>query len=289
MDFTNIQSNLSQKGYVVIPNILDTQEIDYVKQLFFQWKNSINCHDTIHYQTDPHGIYKTLEAGHQRHAWFIRTRPKVQDIYKKLWDTDELIVSFDGSCYIPKTLQKKDNIWTHTDQAPKDTELKCYQGLVALTENKERTLVVYEGSHLLHQTYFTDRGICHSKNWNLIDTDYLDEIQDKKRVLHIPAGSLVLWDSRVFHQNQYGKPGSEERLVQYVCYLPKSHPKNTDAMQRKRKKYFETRRTTSHWPAPISVNGLQPRNYGNKSLMIDYTTLPVPSLDDLRTEIVKLL
>ena len=60
-------------------------------------------------------------------------------------------------------------------------------------------------------------------------------------------------------------------------------------MQRKRKKYFETRRTTSHWPAPISVNGLQPRNYGNKSLMIDYTTLPAPSLDDLRTEIVKLL
>ena len=219
MDFTNIQSNLSQKGYVVIPNILDAEEIEYVKNLFFQWKNSVECHDTIHNQTDPHGIYKTLEVGHQRHAWFIRTRPKVQDIFKKLWQTDELIVSFDGSCYIPKELQKKDNIWTHTDQAPKYTELKCYQGLVALTENRERTLVVYEGTHLLHKKYFEDRGINHSKNWNLIDHDYLDEIQDKKKVLHIPAGSLVLWDSRVFHQNQYGKPGSEERLVQYVCTM----------------------------------------------------------------------
>ena len=37
--------------------------------------------------------------------------------------------------------------------------------------------------------------------------------QIKKVVLNIPAGSLVLWDSRTFHQNQYGKPNSEERIV----------------------------------------------------------------------------
>ena len=173
-----------------------------------------------------------MEAGHQRHAWFIRTRPQVQDVFKKLWETDELIVSFDGSCYIPKALQKADNIWTHTDQAPAFKGLKCYQGLVTLTSNKERTLVVYEGSHLLHQPYFEERGQNHKNNWNLIETEYLEEIQDKKRVLNIPGGSLVLWDSRTFHQNQYGKPGSEERLVQYVCYFPKNHPKNTTAMTR---------------------------------------------------------
>ena len=44
---------------------------------------------------------------------------------------------------------------------------------------------------------------------------------DKRRVMHIPAGALVLWESRTFHQNQYSKPNSEERLIQYVCYLPK--------------------------------------------------------------------
>ena len=289
MDIDTMKQNLSEKGYCVIPNILSLEEIEYVKRIFFEWKNSIEYHDKIHYQTDPHGIYKTLEAGHQRHAWYIRTRPEVKAVFQKLWDTEELIVSFDGFCYIPKAFQKKDNIWTHTDQAPCDSGLKCYQGLVTLTDNQERTLVVYEGSHLLHQKYFEDRGINHSKNWNLIDVEYLDQIQDKKRVLHIPRGSLVLWDSRTFHQNQYGKPGSEERLVQYVCYFPKNHSKNTPAMTRKRKKYFDTRRTTSHWPAPISVNGLQPRNFGNKSLVIDYTSLPTPELDDLRTEIDKLL
>ena len=60
-------------------------------------------------------------------------------------------------------------------------------------------------------------------------------------------------------------------------------------MIRKRKKYFDTRRTTSHWPAPIHVNGLQPRNYGNESLKIDYSSLVEPELDDLREEIEKLI
>ena len=54
---------------------------------------------------------------------------------------------------------------------------------------------------------------------------------DLRRVLHVPAGSLVIWDSRTFHQNQYGAPNSEERLVQYVCFLPKNHPKNTKNMK----------------------------------------------------------
>lgn len=46
-----------------------------------------------------------------------------------------------------------------------------------------------------------DRNITHSKNWEKIDPLYLEskEIQLKKKVLEVPAGSLVLWDSRTFH------------------------------------------------------------------------------------------
>ena len=39
-----------------------------------------------------------------------------------------------------------------------------------------------------------------SKNWQKIDPDYLDDISHRKTILNIPAGSLVLWDSRTFHQ-----------------------------------------------------------------------------------------
>ena len=49
-----------------------------------------------------------------------------------------------------------------------------------------------------------------------------------------------------FIQNQYGKPNSEERMIQYICMFPDNHPKNTKAMKKKRLKYFNERRTTSH-------------------------------------------
>ncbi len=274
------KQELIEKGYTIIPNVLNNEEITKATDLFFKWKKTIPNIDKIHSQINPHNIFKFHEAGHQEFAWFIRTRPKLIDIFKKIWETDELVSSFDGSCYMPKELAKKDNIWTHTDQAADSIGLKCYQSFVSLTDNKERTLRVYEGSHLMHEKYFKDRNIKDSKNWNLIEHDYLHEIKDKKRVLDVKAGDLVIWDSRTFHQNQYGKAGSEERLVQYVCYLPKNNPKNSKAMQKKREKYFMERRMTSHWPYPIKVNSLQPRTYGDDSKNIDYSTLIKPNLDD---------
>ena len=126
-------------------------------------------------------------------------------------------------------------------------------------------------------------------NWNKIEPAVLADMEESRLALEVPAGALVLWDSRTFHQNQYGTPGSEERIVQYVCYLPRTHEKNTAAMQRKRQKYFLERRTTSHWPAPIYVNGKQPRTYGDKSLVINYESLILPDLSSMEEEIKKLL
>ena len=272
-----------------------------------------------------------IVLGHTRHAWFIRTRPQVQAVFKHLWKTDDLVVSFDGSCYISKDNAVKDKIWTHTDQSAKSSELKCYQGYVALTDNKERTFRVYEGTHNIHEAYFKERfapltkmtteiktnlmteidGIIQDKdkietlkeekkvvdkaikkfsgNWQLIDHDVLEELEERKRALDVKAGSLVLWDSRTFHQNQYGKPKSEERMVQYVCYLPKKHPLNSKSMKKKRLKYFQEQRTTSHWPYPIKVNGLQTRTYGDDSLAIDYDSVQMNNLSEFEEEIMKII
>ena len=289
MNIEQIKQELSNKGYVIIPNILTSEEINSYSQEFHKWRNSIENLDSIHKRISPHLIYKFHQIGHQRHAWLIRTNPKIINIFKQLWDTDELVVSFDGSCYMPKETKKKDNIWTHTDQSRKKEGLVCYQGYVALTSNKERTLVVYEGSHKLHQNYFKEMNIEVNKDWNLIDHSYLDRIKTQKRVLDVPAGSLVLWDSRSFHQNQYGKPNSEERLVQYVSYLPKNDKKNSKSMQTKRQKYFNDKRTTSHWAYPIRVNSLQPQTYGDDSLLIDYDKLPKIQLDDVMDKIQELI
>ena len=280
-----VKQELMVNGYVVIPNILNSDEIESVKSKFFDWKRQVNI-DNFHDKMDPHYIYKYHEIGHQEHAWIIRTNPKIQNVFKYLWNTNDLVVSFDGCCYIPSECKKKDKCWTHTDQSSKKKGLFCYQGLVSLTANKERTLVVYEGSHLKHEEYFKDRFITDNKDWNLIDFDYLNSIKNTRRILNVPSGSLVLWDSRTFHQNQLGK-SDEERLVQYVCYLPRSL--STQNNRIKRIKYFEERRTTSHWPCPVKVNAKQPRTFGNDSFKINYELLPVPNLDYMKEKIMDLI
>ena len=120
------------------------------------------------------------------------------------------------------------------------------------------------------------------------------QYEDKKRVLNVEAGDLVVWESRTFHQNLCGsRDCNEERLIQYLCYLPKECEGNTEREERYRKRYFETRRTTSHWPYPMNVVPLQPNvyNYYNEGneIYIKYEYLPKPELDDLMEKINELL
>ena len=186
----DIAAELQTKGYCVVSNILSNEEIYEAKQLFFKWQKTIPNHDKLHNAIDPHGIYKYHQIGHQEHAWYIRTRPKVQEVFKKIWNCEELVVSFDGSCYISKSLNKKDAIWTHTDQAPISKGLQCYQGFVALTSNKERTLVVYEGSHNYHEKYFEEKKNTSSKNWQLIDHETLQLMSVKKKSTRSTCGCV---------------------------------------------------------------------------------------------------
>lgn len=281
-------NDLKEFGYCIIPDVINEEEINKAKSLFFSWKNKIENIDKIHNIIDPHGIFKYHQIGHQEHAWYLRTRPNIINIFKKIWNTEDLVVSFDGSCYIQKEFNKKDNIWTHTDQASNNSELLCYQSFISLTDNKERTLVVYEKSHLFHKEYYSDKTKS-SKRWNLIDHETLKKLESNKRVLNVKKGSLVIWDSRTFHQNQYGIPNSEERLVHYLCYLPKNNKDNTKSEQQKRLKYFNEKRTTSHWPYKINVNSLQPQTYGNNDRLIDYSKLPEIDLSEYMDDIIKLI
>ena len=55
-------------------------------------------------------------------------------------------------------------------------------------------------------------------------------------------------------------------------------------MKRKRVKYFNDRRTTSHWPCPINVNGEQPQTYGDKSRLIDYSKVVKYDFPDVQMQ-----
>lgn len=277
---------LEEKGYTIIPDVLNEEELQQALTYFYTWLNS---DPQIKNHNSSHGIIQHYEVGHQQYAWYIRTRPGVQSFFKAFYKTDDLVVSYDGSCYMPQDLSRKDRSWIHVDQGFADSSFKCLQAFVSLTTNENRTFVVYEGSHKLHSKYAVEKDLLHvKKNWIKIDTDYLDKIADTKKILNVKAGSMVIWDSRSFHSNQYGNI-AEERIVQYVSYLPRHNKKLTPKMQEKRQKYFFERRTTSHWAYPLKANSLQPDRRDKSKPPIDYSRLQPPNLLSMMDEIQKLV
>ena len=234
---------LRTHGYLVIEDVLSPEEVQHATQLFRAWKetNSIPVGD--------HGIIKTHSAGHQEHAWYIRTRPNVIELFQHVWGTKDLMVSFDGMCYMSPT-DHYEGYWMHTDQSPNDTSFRCYQGLVALTDNEHKTLKVCDGSHLMYDAYVQQYNLKGDRNFNLIDEAYCNPLSQTS--LSVKKGSVVLWDSRLFHQNHCGDVGNmEERIVQYLSYMPKDHKENTEDNQLKRKNAFLKGITTTHWCAPL--------------------------------------
>jgi len=294
MNLDSKLKELQEKGYTIIPNIINEEEINEYLIEFNKWMNGIYDSDYLHNKIHYHGIFKHFEVGHQRFAWLLRTNSKIQNVFKNIWNTDELVVSFDGCCYYPLDYNKPDFFWVHSDQSPLKKGRKCVQSFVSLTENEQRTIIVYEGTHLLHEEYSNINNCTSNSDWFPIDRDYIDSISDRKRVLKVDPGSMVLWDSRTFHQNTVGNDDcNEERIVQYLCFLPKNNENNTEEQREKRIKYFNERLTTNHYPYPISAVPLQPNTYNyynhRDPIYIDYESLKEPYLNDIYDKILKIL
>lgn len=288
-----IKSMLDVYGYVVVPNVLNTEEIKEYKAEFFKWFNNAPGLKEYHAKHETNGIFKFYEVAHQRFAWLVRTNPKIIDIFKSIWETDDLVTSFDGACYYPEDFSGDAKYWIHTDQSSRKVGRHCVQSFVSFTENVNRTLVLYHGSHYLHQDYFNLTGIDTDNDWCVLEPEYLRGLQYRQKHLHVKPGSLVLWDSRVFHQNTCGPPDcGEERLVQYVCYLPRCNINNTEEEGKKRRCFYENRINTSHWPYPMKRVPLFPTWLSNEyqeQYMLNYEQLKEPNIDDLREKIEKLL
>lgn len=293
MDIETIKQHLEEHGYAIIPNILTQEEVDESIREFHKWRSNVPNLDKLHNLIETNGIYKFHEVGHQRFAWLLRTNEKIINVFRGLWGCNDLVCSFDGSCYYPVDYKCQQSYWTHRDQSCLKKGLQCYQSFVSLTENQERTLVVYDGSHKLNNEYSELHPTDEPDDFNIINEDFTDTIKATRKLLHVEAGSLVLWDSRTFHQNDCGQPGcTEERLVQYLCYLPKDDARNTAEQHETRAEYFRTYRTTPHIPYPISAVPLQSSlytYYKYNQVYIEYNRLLDPELDDLLYKIYPLL
>lgn len=307
-----VAETLTKYGVAVIPNVLDSKkcleisteiwkELHYVTNGHFNPGDQKTWGEYYNYLVPLHGmLLQHHSLGQMEPIWQIREDPKVMDVFAKIWNChpDKLITSFDGlSVSLPHEITNRGYYrgkqWMHTDQSSRKTVYRpvhCVQGYVSLYDVNEgdASLTVYEGSHLVHEKFFRDKGIDQKDDWyKLTETDYtyFGNLGYKPIRVKSTAGSLVLWDSRTFHQG--GEPLKDRknpnyRMVVYVCMMPRDGISTT--IMNKRIKAFEELRVTNHWPNAPKLFPKLPRTYGNEMPKV----LPIhkPMLNNVRKRLI---
>mmetsp|Transcript_19863 Transcript_19863/g.25688 ORF Transcript_19863/g.25688 Transcript_19863/m.25688 type:complete len:327 (+) Transcript_19863:93-1073(+) len=273
---------LEGNGYVVIRNILSEEEIHHGKSLFWDFletipercgtneeyarRNDITSWTDRNWPGDPRtGIISSYGAGQSPFSWFLRTRPKVRQVFSKLWGTDDLLVSFDGfNAFRPWSHNPRwrtQGGWFHVDQNPMVKPGKeCIQGLLTLYDVTPATggLTVIPRSNVTFANLSNTLEIRHTHDFVALPSEH-PSIQNSL-LIQCKAGDLCLWDSRTAHCNTPGfeckengdsldKSQSDEllRLVSYICMTPRSKVKDRRVLKM-RENAVKNQQSTSHWP-----------------------------------------
>ena len=143
---------LDQEGYVVMADALSSEATEHALSLLWDYleelgtgidRDDVSTWDNDRWPTAVHGaILPSYGIGHCAAQWFIRDQPGVRQSFAQVWQTDDLLTSFDGvSIWRPWTHQPhwrtdEGNSWLHIDQHPIGRPGKhCVQGLVNLIES----------------------------------------------------------------------------------------------------------------------------------------------------------
>lgn len=241
---------LEEHGYVVIANALSTEEAKHALDLTWDYleqlgtgvdRNDVTTWDDDRWPTAVHGgILPGHGIGHSAAQWFIRGVPGVKRTFAAVWDTDDLLVSFDGMALWrpwainPAWKTNRGGSWLHIDQHPIGRPGKqCVQGLVNLIATTPATggNVLIPGSHKKFATIpdvYPERlgRVPASVDHFRFPSDDPMLSGTPPIMCHMEAGDLLLWDSRTIHCSSPGlEPPTDApelmRAVSLVCMMPK--------------------------------------------------------------------
>ena len=293
---------LEEYGVCIVKNVLDNDECHELARGMIESFEYITSDMRAPFKFSKPRTWRTLQdlypirgmqyqhwgLGHAQYVWDVRCNPKIINAFSTLWETDDLVVSFDGVSFaLPPELGAKE-IWQeehtfHTDQSFLKPEFECIQGHVngMDTNPGDATLVVLVGSHKHHAAYGELNGIRSPKDWwKIKDHSFFEERGCPIHRISCPKGSLVLWDSRTIHYGSApleGRKQANYRCLVFVCYTPRY--KMTEAMRRKKIHYFENLQMTNHWPHAPEPFAQFPRTYGGYLPYKVIKQLPRPEID----------
>ncbi|GAA5874066.1 hypothetical protein JCM3774_001597 [Rhodotorula dairenensis] len=272
--------DLEEHGYAVVKGVVSPERAEHYTRQAVKWAERFGFdeQDRSTWKADNlpvniNGLVNDYGVSHEKWVWEARLEPKVIQTFQELWNTEELLVSFDAINFsLPIGPHARHDIepsapWQHIDQQPDPTDRpplqhELTQGLLAVTPSgpKDGGLVLLRGSHKLLPRFFAETGgVKADQSWGTLnyytftpeDVKWFERQPDVEEVkVESEPGDLILWDSRTVHWNR--APTAEQiRVVVYVCYAPRSMA--SDAVLATRKRCWEDRLATTHWPAPFVV------------------------------------
>merc|ERR1711916_191264 len=217
-------ADLETKGYAVVPGIIDERTRGILRQCLEEtlvgiggarYRDKLPINKGI--------ILEPSAIVHSDVAW--KARKLVAPYFCALFGSGSLWSSFDRINICAAGARRVE--WLHTDQSSLFDGRFRIQGYLDVngTTEHDSGLVVCEGSHLEHAKLLNEWGIKRKKHWYLMREAEAAACRKQFRthkVLCAP-GSLVLWDSRTFHENEAAASCGTDRCVFYTCMLPRSH------------------------------------------------------------------
>jgi len=251
---------LKEHGFVVIANVLSEKEIAEGKELFWKWMEGLNAgidpNDTNTWidanwpaaQRFKTGILHTFGIGQSDFMWYLRTRPQVRNAYEHVWNSRELLTSFDGCAawrpWREWSEWKTTETWFHVDQDPCiNSGLECVQGQVTLMDANEETggFACIPGSHKEFHKFADIMKNPSPRQLRLADNKLKQEnVQSLQKIMvRSLAGDMILWDSRTMHASTHAVQEPEEkaqgliRLTGFICIGPKLPTTSQDVLNKR--------------------------------------------------------
>ena len=186
---------LNEYGICVIQKVMNKDECfeiingmwEYLEHATSKWETPINRNNKLTWNiTDFIPLHSMLiqhySIGHAQFVWNVRQNKNLVNVFKFLWDIEEVVTSYDGvSIHFPPEENGKPNCgygrnpWYHSDQSYQRNDLECYQSWFTPVpvNNGDATLCVLEKSHKFHKNFAEKYKIKDKKDWyKLNDEEY---------------------------------------------------------------------------------------------------------------------
>jgi len=164
-------------------------------------------------------------------AWECRLLRTVRSCFETLYGTSQLVTSLDNTFFAPPSApeQRTNREWPHVDFNTTLSAVKgwdCYQSVLYVwpsTDSRSSSTVVWPRSHKqVHKAMMSDPKC---PRHHFVEIAKLSEAEQQKLLprwrreakrVPVPAGALLIWDSRTVHQGWTGGP----RLAHPICWEP---------------------------------------------------------------------